>query len=60
MEKGDREASAGPAEVSGRSSPGTTFLNPTKEVTAMPVWAWVLLIILLVLLVTGGVGYRRR
>ena len=46
--------------MSGRSGPGTTFLNPTKEVTAMPVWAWVLLIILLVLLVTGGVGYRRR
>jgi len=26
----------------------------------MPLWAWILLIILLVLLVTGGVGYGRR
>jgi len=26
----------------------------------MPTWAWILIIILLVLLVTGGVGYRRR
>jgi hypothetical protein len=34
--------------------------SPTKEVNRMPVWAWVLLIILLVLLVTGGIGYGRR
>ena len=26
----------------------------------MPVWAWVLLIILVVLLLTGGIGYGRR
>jgi len=26
----------------------------------MPVWAWILIIVLLVLLVTGGVGYGRR
>jgi len=26
----------------------------------MPTWAWILIIILLVLLVTGGFGYRRR
>jgi hypothetical protein len=32
----------------------------TKEVTEMPVWAWVLLIILVVLLLTGGIGYGRR
>jgi len=29
-------------------------------VTKMPVWAWILLIILLVLLLTGGIGYGRR
>jgi hypothetical protein len=32
----------------------------TKEVTEMPVWAWVLLIIVVVLLLTGGIGYGRR
>jgi len=26
----------------------------------MPVWAWILIIVLLVLLVTGGIGYGRR
>ncbi|MGA8485962.1 MAG: hypothetical protein WCE47_05835 [Gaiella sp.] len=26
----------------------------------MPVWAWVLLIIVVVLLLTGGIGYGRR
>jgi hypothetical protein len=26
----------------------------------MPLWAWILIIVLLVLLVTGGVGYGRR
>jgi hypothetical protein len=26
----------------------------------MPLWAWILLIVLLVLLITGGVGYGRR
>jgi cytochrome b subunit of formate dehydrogenase len=30
------------------------------EVNEMPMWAWILLIILLVLLVTGGIGYGRR
>jgi hypothetical protein len=29
-------------------------------VTRMPLWAWILIIVLLVLLVTGGVGYGRR
>jgi hypothetical protein len=29
-------------------------------VTEMPLWAWVLLIILVVLLLTGGIGYGRR
>ena len=33
---------------------------PTNEVNDMPMWAWILLIILLVLLVTGGIGYGRR
>jgi hypothetical protein len=31
-----------------------------SEVREMPVWAWVLLIILVVLLLTGGIGYGRR
>jgi hypothetical protein len=31
-----------------------------KEVTEMPMWAWVLLIVLVVLLLTGGIGYGRR
>jgi flagellar basal body-associated protein FliL len=29
-------------------------------VTKMPMWAWVLLIVLVVLLLTGGIGYGRR
>jgi flagellar basal body-associated protein FliL len=29
-------------------------------VNRMPTWAWILIIVLLVLLVTGGVGYGRR
>jgi hypothetical protein len=29
-------------------------------VTKMPLWAWVLLIVLVVLLLTGGIGYGRR
>jgi hypothetical protein len=29
-------------------------------VNDMPVWAWVLLIIVVVLLLTGGIGYGRR
>jgi flagellar basal body-associated protein FliL len=29
-------------------------------VNAMPLWAWILIIVLLVLLLTGGVGYGRR
>jgi hypothetical protein len=29
-------------------------------VNRMPTWAWILLIVLLVLLVTGGIGYGRR
>lgn len=32
--------------------------NPTKGVV-MPVWAWILLIVLLVLLLSGGVYVRR-
>jgi hypothetical protein len=31
-----------------------------EGVKSMPTWAWVLLIILLVLVVFGGVGYGRR
>jgi cytochrome b subunit of formate dehydrogenase len=34
--------------------------DPDREVIRMPVWAWILIIVLLVLLVTGGVGYGRR
>jgi hypothetical protein len=30
------------------------------EVNQMPTWAWVLIIVLLVLLVFGGFGYSRR
>jgi hypothetical protein len=26
----------------------------------MPMWAWILLIVLLVLVLTGGIGYGRR
>jgi hypothetical protein len=29
-------------------------------VNRMPLWAWILIIVLLVLLVSGGVGYGRR
>jgi hypothetical protein len=32
-------------------------LNPEEDV--MPVWAWILIIVLLVLLLTGGVYVRR-
>lgn len=31
-----------------------------KRGDGMPVWAWVLLIIVVVLLLTGGIGYGRR
>jgi flagellar basal body-associated protein FliL len=34
-------------------------LFPTEE-AEMPTWAWILIIVLLVLLVFGGVGYGRR
>jgi len=27
---------------------------------AMPLWAWILIIVLIVLVLFGGVGYRRR
>ena len=37
---------------------GSRLGNRTREVT-MPVWAWVLIIVLLVLLLTGGVYVRR-
>ena len=51
----------GTTEVSDGVRAGTTFPSPTKKRwNAMPVWAWVLLIVLLVLLVTGGFGYSRR
>ena len=36
------------------------LLRHRKGVTDVPLWAWILIIVLLVLLVTGGVGYRRR
>jgi hypothetical protein len=29
-------------------------------VSAMPLWAWILIILLIVLLISGGVGYGRR
>jgi hypothetical protein len=29
-------------------------------VNAMPLWAWILIILLIVLLISGGVGYGRR
>jgi hypothetical protein len=29
-------------------------------VKAMPLWAWILIILLIVLLISGGVGYGRR
>jgi hypothetical protein len=35
-------------------------LRRREEVNDMPVWAWVLLIIVVVLLLTGGIGYGRR
>jgi hypothetical protein len=46
--------------VSNRRSLGRHRAIATKEVTEMPVWAWVLLIIVVVLLLTGGIGYGRR
>jgi hypothetical protein len=30
-----------------------------KEVPAMPTWLWVLIIVLVILALFGGVGYRR-
>jgi hypothetical protein len=39
---------------------GYTHANPDERGDEMPVWAWVLLIILVVLLLTGGIGYSRR
>ena len=47
-------ARCGREAARGRKSPSE------KEVAGMPTWAWILIIVLLVLLVTGGVGYRRR
>jgi hypothetical protein len=29
-------------------------------VTSMPLWAWILIIVLVVLVISGGVGYGRR
>lgn len=42
------------------TSRGYHVRDPEREVIRMPVWAWILIIVLLVLLVTGGVGYGRR
>ena len=44
----------------GSASRGYHVRDPDREVIRMPVWAWILIIVLLVLLVTGGVGYGRR
>jgi hypothetical protein len=40
--------------------PGYDHGNPDERGDEMPVWAWVLLIIVVVLLLTGGIGYSRR
>jgi hypothetical protein len=32
----------------------------SEEVTSMPLWAWILIIVLVVLVISGGVGYGRR
>ena len=41
--------------------PGTALEQPQTdpEEEGMPVWAWILIIVLLVLLLTGGVYVRR-
>jgi len=41
--------------------PGTALEQPQTdpEEEVMPVWAWILIIVLLVLLLTGGVYVRR-
>ena len=44
----------------GSASGGYHVGDPDREVIRMPVWAWILIIVLIVLLVTGGVGYGRR
>jgi hypothetical protein len=43
------------------SVPGTALEQPQTdpEEEGMPVWAWILIIVLLVLLLTGGVYVRR-
>lgn len=43
-------------------SPGyaSRQVTPRERGEAMPTWAWILLIVLVLLLLTGGVGYRRR
>jgi hypothetical protein len=33
---------------------------PDEEVTSVAAWVWILLIVLLVLVLFGGVGYSRR
>jgi hypothetical protein len=39
---------------------GSRAIAPDQRGDDMPMWAWILLIVLLVLLVTGGIGYGRR
>jgi hypothetical protein len=48
-ETGSRGISLTPVEV----------VRGSVEEVAMPVWAWILIIVLLVLLLTGGVYVRR-
>ena len=31
-----------------------------SEVEDVPTWAWILIVILIILLLTGGIGYRGR
>jgi hypothetical protein len=38
---------------------GTAHAQSIRERRVMPVWAWILIIVLLVLLLTGGIYVRR-
>jgi hypothetical protein len=40
-------------------APAYEVLRSNKEVQAMPTWLWVLIIVLVILALFGGVGYRR-
>ena len=49
-----------PRGVIGRGAGYAGGTNGQERGEAMPLWAWILIIVLLVLLLTGGVGYGRR